>query len=162
MGTNQSLRVILLTGDKRAGKTTWLQAHKSGAAGFLSPLIHEKRNFLLIPEKIVFPMEELGGQLLVGKYAFSSTAFAAVEEHVQNHFQSEELIFDEIGPLEIRGEGFADLLRNVLQNYSGNLLIVLRTGLVSEAIKAFDLDRFPLTVVDYMELKNSENPTLIY
>jgi len=162
MGTDQFINIILLTGDKRAGKTTWLQAHKTGAAGFLSPLIHEKRNFLLIPGKVVFPMEEPDGNLLVGKYAFSSSAFAAVEEHVQNHLQAEELIFDEIGPLEIRGEGFADLLRNILQNYSGKLLIVLRTGLVNEAIKAFDLDRFPLTVVDFEELKNSEYPKLNY
>jgi len=162
MGKNQFLNIILLTGEKKAGKTTWLQNHKSDSAGFLSPLIHEKRNFLLIPGQIIFPMEESNGQLLVGKYSFSASAFAAVEQHVQSHNEAAELIFDEIGPLEIRGEGFSSLLKQTLQNYSGKLLIVLRSEIVKQAIEAFQLDRFPITVIDFEQLKNSGETELNY
>lgn len=162
MDADQSLRIILLTGEKRAGKTTWLQEHKSNSAGFLSPIIHEKRNFQLIPSQSIFPMEESNGQLLVGKYSFSASAFAAVEQHVQSHYQADELIFDEIGPLEIGGEGFSSLVKYTLQNYSGKLLIVLRSGIVKEAIEAFHFDRFPLTVIDFEQLKNAEGTELNY
>lgn len=160
MGTDQSLKIIILTGEKRAGKTTWLQEHKSNSAGFLSPFILEKRNFLLIPEQIAIPMEEPEGSLKVGKYSFSNQSFDRVESHVRNQFQAPELIFDEIGPLEFKGEGFADLLRYTLQNYFGRLVIVLRSGIVEEAIKTFQLDRFPLTVVDFEQLMNSQETDL--
>lgn len=162
MDANQSLRIILLTGAKRAGKTTWLQKHKSDSAGFLSPIVHEKRNFQLIPSQSIFPMEESNGQLLVGKYSFSASAFAAVEQHVKSHYQAYELIFDEIGPLEIRGEGFSSLVKHTLQNYSGKLLIVLRSEIVKQAIEAFQLDRFSITVIDFEKLKNSEETELNY
>lgn len=162
MGTDQSLNIILLTGKKRAGKTTWLQKHKSESVGFLTPIIHEKRHFLLIPSQTVFPMEETNGQLTVGKYSFSASAFAAVEQHVRRNYQTDELIFDEIGPLEIRGEGFSSLLKHTLQNYSGKLLIVLRSEIVNEAIDAFQLDLFPLTVIDFEQLSKSEETRLDY
>ncbi|WP_075350607.1 nucleoside-triphosphatase [Algoriphagus marinus] len=160
MGTDQSLRIIILTGEKRAGKTTWLQKHKSGSAGFLSPFILEKRNFLLIPNQISIPMEELGGNLKVGKYSFSNQSFERVDRHVRDQFHAPELIFDEIGPLEFKGEGFAELLRYTLQNYSGKLVIVLRSGIVEEAIETFQLDRFPITVIDFEQLMNSEETEL--
>ncbi len=162
MGTDKSLSIILLTGEKRAGKTTWLQTHKSESVGFLSPIINEKRNFQLIPSRIIFLMEESNGQLLVGKYTFSASAFAAVEQHVKSHYQADELIFDEIGPLEIRGEGFSSLVKHTLQNYSGKLLIVLRSEIVKEAIEAFQLDRFPVTVIDFEQLKNSGDTEVSY
>jgi nucleoside-triphosphatase THEP1 len=162
MDANQSLRIILLTGEKRAGKTTWLKKHKSDSAGFLSPIIHEKRNFQLIPSQKIFPMEETNGQLLVGKYSFSASAFAVVEQHVQSHYQADELIFDEIGPLEIRGEGFSSLVKHTLQKYSGKLIIVLRSEIVKQAIEAFQLDRFSITVIDFEKLKNSEETELNY
>jgi nucleoside-triphosphatase THEP1 len=85
-----------------------------------------------------------------------------VEQHVQSHYHADELIFDEIGPLEIRGEGFSGLLKLTLQNYSGKLLIVLRSDIVKEAIEAFQLDRFPITVIDFEELKNSDATELNY
>jgi len=154
MGANQSLRIVILTGEKRAGKTTWLQTNKIESAGFLSPFILEKRNFLLIPDQKVIPMEGLGGTLKVGKYSFSNQAFRLVEDHVREQFQAPELIFDEIGPLEFKGEGFADLLRDTLQNYSGKLVIVLRAGIVEEAIETFQLDRFPISVVKFEDLMN--------
>lgn len=162
MGTDQSLSILLLTGNKRAGKTTWLQTHKSDSVGFLSPIINEKRNFQLIPSQEIFPMEETNGKLLVGKYSFSASAFAAVEQHVQSHYEADELIFDEIGPLEIRGQGFSSLLKDTLQNFSGKLLIVLRSEIVKEAIEAFQLDRFPVTVVDFEQLKNSGATAVSY
>ncbi|MHA7131025.1 nucleoside-triphosphatase [Algoriphagus namhaensis] len=152
MGTNQSLEITVFTGAKRAGKTTWLREHKSGSAGFLSPIVSEKRQFLLLPSLETFPMEEPDGQLQVGKYAFSKDAFAKVEAHIHQNLQAEELIIDEIGPLEIRGEGFADLLRLILAQYNGKLLIVLRTEIVREAIEAFQLDRFPLTQIEFDDL----------
>ena len=160
MGTDKSLRVVILTGEKRAGKTTWLQKHKSDSAGFLSPFILEKRNFLLIPNQIAIPMEELGGSLKVGKYSFSNQSFERVESHVRDQFDESELVFDEIGPLEFKGEGFAELLRYTLQNYSGKLVIVLRSGIVEEAIETFQLDRFPLIVIDFEQLKNSDEMDL--
>ncbi|MFC3880195.1 nucleoside-triphosphatase [Algoriphagus namhaensis] len=152
MGANQSLEITLLTGPKRAGKTTWLHKNKSASAGFLSPIVSEKRQFLLLPSSETFPMEEPAGQLQVGKYSFSAGAFARVEAHIHQHFHDEELIIDEIGPLEIRGEGFSDLLRLILEQYGGKLLIVLRTEIVQEAIEAFQLDRFPLTRIEFKDL----------
>lgn len=153
MGSNQSLEITLLTGSKRVGKTTWLQQHKAASAGFLSPLVQDKRHFLLIPEGVSMPMEENDGALKVGKYNFSKAAFARVEEHVQQNFQVKELIFDEIGPLEIRGEGFADLLKLTLEKYQGKLWIVLRSEIVREAIDTFQLDRFPIVMLDFDDLK---------
>lgn len=42
------------------------------------------------------------------------------------------VIVDEVGPLEIKGEGWYEPVTGMLKNYSGNLLIVIRKHLVEE------------------------------
>ncbi|MBI2428395.1 MAG: hypothetical protein HYV29_06295 [Ignavibacteriales bacterium] len=47
------------------------------------------------------------------------------------------IIIDEIGPLEMKGEGWAVALSEILANYSGILIVVIREFLVDEMVGIF-------------------------
>ena len=49
------------------------------------------------------------------------------------------LIIDEIGPLELRGEGFSEVLKEVLIRRKENILLVVREGLSKKAEDYFGI-----------------------
>ena len=46
------------------------------------------------------------------------------------------LVIDEIGPLELSGEGFHDVLKEVLSNRSEKIILVIRDG-IAERVKEY-------------------------
>jgi nucleoside-triphosphatase len=138
-------KIYILVCEKHSGKTTalmqWVK-DKKNMAGILSPVVNEERMFYNIANGEYFTMLATANEetLLVGKYAFSKTAFDkanTILKEIKNQF----VIIDEIGPLELMGKGFADTLKNILQqkNYA-NLLLVVRNGLVDDMVEYFSID----------------------
>lgn len=156
MGPNKSLRITILTGEKGQGKTSWLVDHLGNASGILSPLKEGKRFFLLLPDKIWIPMENLKGDLSVGKYIFDQNAFDLAEAHLRSKMNEEVLILDEVGPLELKGEGFKDLLLFLKHNYLGTLYLVVRSGLVKEVLVHFGFSEFNPEIIRFKTLIEQE------
>ena len=78
--------------------------------------------------------------LSIGRYVFSATGFRKAIAHLRNNMHKPGLlIIDEIGPLELRGNGFKDVLEEILKERTGDLLIVVRENLVDEVVRKFGI-----------------------
>lgn len=136
----------LLSGPVQSGKTSsllqWL-AGRTDADGILTPVVKGKRVFLDIRSGEQFNMEAEAGEaavITVGRFTFSKNNFIRAIEIIRNAPDSESwLIIDEIGPLELKGEGFHDLLLDILPNRKAPLLLVVREGLVGAVQQQFGI-----------------------
>src|SRR5690348_7342823 len=102
------------------------------------PVVDGKRVFMDAHTREQFPMEAIDGEkemLMVGRFIFSKAGFdKAVSIIKQNIDAKGWLVIDEIGPLELKREGFADALKEVVEKRKANTLLVVRDG-VDKKIK---------------------------
>ncbi len=134
----------ILTGPVRSWKTTTLvnwSGKRKDVHGILSPLAGEKRVFMNARNREQFPMEAEPDEspvLSVGRFKFSKNNFDRAIGIIRDAIGKEGwLIIDEIGPLELRGEGFHDVLRETLAQRKDKLLLVVRAGLIEKVKKYF-------------------------
>ncbi len=142
--------IYILTGPIHSGKTTGLQQWIGGQKnvyGILTPVIASVRMFMNANTQEVFSMEakEFENNVLkVGKYSFSTAAFDRAINILKNALQQNEgwLIIDEVGPLELKGEGFHDAIQEILHaNTRLKIVFVVRDSLWNEVIKFFELKK---------------------
>lgn len=144
--------VYLLTGPVRSGKTTallqWAEKRKD-VHGILTPLVNDKRIFMDANNKEQFAMEAAAGEtniLEVGRFRFSKTGFDKAVQIIRDAIPKEGwLIIDEIGPLELRGEGFCEILKDVLTQRKEKILVVVREGLTDEVQQQFTFAGDPVS-----------------
>jgi nucleoside-triphosphatase len=142
-------KIYILTGAIQTGKTTALlnwSDRKKNVSGILTPVINGKRFFMDVSTKEQFEMEAAEDEkeiLSTGRFNFSRAAF---EKAIQTIRQSSDrpgwLIIDEIGPLELKKEGFYTVIKDLLKNHSAQLLFVVREGLPEKVVLLFELKRF--------------------
>ena len=144
-GATRSMRVFIWTGPIHSGKTTrladWLKGRDAG--GILTPKIDGKRWFRDIAGGRTFLMdasEDSATVIQIGKHCFDAAAFSEasgiIREAINRH---EWLVLDEIGPLELRGEGFAEILQEVMLRQQANLVLVIREDLVTPVTEKFSI-----------------------
>jgi nucleoside-triphosphatase len=154
--------VHILTGPVQTGKTTrlmqWIKKHRD-CAGILSPIINNKRHiYSILSDKSrcleidnVHSREYLGNEdfkniIIIGKYNFSTEVFGWAKEHLQEAAKARKkwLIIDEIGPLELNGQGLEPAIDEIIKNYeiseNHRLLIVVRENLVSDVIRHYQIE----------------------
>jgi len=135
--------IFILTAPIGSGKTTSLiqWSDQNNVHGILTPVVGDKRVFMNASTKEQFSMEASGNEevLRVGKFVFSKAGFEKAILIIRDAIQQEGwLIIDEIGPLELRGEGFHDILEEVLAKRKERIILVVRegsAGLVKELFK---------------------------
>ncbi len=143
--------ILILTGPIRTGKTSrllnWL-SDKKNVHGIATPIVENKRVFYDLFEKKYFPMEAGNDQneiLTVGKYVFSKNGFKKASGVIENGIPvSQYLVIDEIGPLELKGEGFHGVLNKILNIEKRNfiLLLVIRDSKLGEVLDFFGIDTY--------------------
>ena len=137
-------QIYILTGPIHSGKTTSLinwPANRNDVYGILTPVVNEKRVFMNAHTKEQFPMQAAEHEkevLTVGKYTFSKANFDTAIQVIRDAIQKNGwLIIDEVGPLELRNEGFNSILKEVLTNRTEKTLVVVREGLTNEVENHF-------------------------
>ncbi len=126
-------RVYILTAPVQSGKTTslvkWTEG-RSDVYGILTPLVEGKRVFMNVQSRQLFLMEAKEGELetlTVGRFTFSRNNFNKAVQVIREGIDKDGwLIIDEVGPLELRGEGFADVLKEVLSRREHKIIVVVR------------------------------------
>ena len=138
--------IFMLTAPIQSGKTTSLiswSAKRKDVHGILTPVVGGKRVFMNAQTKDQFPMEatrEEEETLVVGRFVFSKPGFDQAIQIIRDSITKKGwLVLDEIGPLEIRGEGFCDVLKEVLSVRREKILLVVRDGLTKQVKDAFVL-----------------------
>ncbi|MBC7720518.1 MAG: hypothetical protein H7068_00750 [Pedobacter sp.] len=146
--------VIILTGDKQSGKTTFLKnwcATQQNIAGILTPIVGDKRCFYDIEIADFYSMEVAAnpplneGILIVGKYFFSQQNFAKAATTLMDACADNSLkylIIDEIGPLELKQhKGFYQALLFVLEHLQKTvqLIIVVRQNCIEDIVQLLNV-----------------------
>jgi nucleoside-triphosphatase THEP1 len=154
--------VYYVTGSAKSSKTTnlaaWCEGRKD-VGGLLSPVIFGKRHFQNIRTKALYPMEADLNEFpvqQVGRYTFSDAAFvwannvllkAAAEPSLKY------LIIDEIGPLELQGNGLTPALDKILLNIPKGLnpILVIREKILESVLLLYNLNKYPVLPFDFPE-----------
>jgi nucleoside-triphosphatase THEP1 len=151
-------RVCLLTGPVRSGKTTRLIRLLSGireVEGFLTPDQNGLRHLLDLKTMARHPFQVHSGpidqRLDIGPFSFTLEAFERMHQLLRNALihRPPLLVVDEIGPLELQGQGvepvFSEVWRALEQaRWPGTLLVVVRESLVSRFLEHY---RCPLATI---------------
>lgn len=69
---------------------------------------------------------------ITGKYYFYPEAFDKAIDWLTDTQLFGVIIIDEVGPLEMRGGGFYELLSNLFQDFKGVLVVAVRTEILEE------------------------------
>ena len=147
-GNRQEKIVYILTAPIQTGKTSslvnWSQ-NREDIYGILTPVVNGKRMFLDISSGSYFEMEAAIGErevYEVGRFVFSKSSFQKAGRIIQDGINKKAwVVIDEVGPLELRGEGFFKILKEVLSSQRTDqcTLLVVREGLVPKVKEAFNL-----------------------
>ncbi|MCX6156516.1 MAG: hypothetical protein NTY74_00875 [Ignavibacteriae bacterium] len=144
--------VYIFTGEIKTGKTTRLQkwvGDNPDADGILSPVIDGRRHIVSIKSNETRLLEYHGDDkstelTKIGNYNFLTSVFEwGREELYKVYLQKPKwLIVDEIGPLELRGEGLEPEVCRILNddgNDETNVVLVVRKPLLEKVIEHYGL-----------------------
>ena len=152
--------IFILSAPIQTGKTTSVIKWSEGAEvhGILTPVVNGKRVFMDAATKEQFPMEagdDDHERLYIGRFAFSKKGFEKAIQIIHDAIDKKGwLVIDEIGPLELKGEGFHDVLKETLmrrkparmtRSDGENMILVVREGLAEEIKRYFGIHA---TVID--------------
>lgn len=140
------MNIHILTAPIGCGKSTlllnWLKSNPEiNTNGFIS--IHERqlnemRKLLLLPELTEVPFESEIGEIQIGKFKFLSSAFRQGIDALKPSVSSSTVIIDEIGKLELLGQGFEPDLTLILEKLQcDTLIVVVRLSLISQVIQKY-------------------------
>ena len=141
-------QIFILSGSIQTGKTTSLvnwSAKKNDVYGILTPVVNGKRVFVNAHTQKQFPMEATESDtevLSIGKFVFSKTSFDKAQQIIRDAMNKRGwLIIDEIGPLELKSEGFYNVLKEVLSYQQGEqkILLVVRITIREKVEELFEL-----------------------
>lgn len=174
-GADRPLR-ILLVGERKSGKTTccltsarMLREQGVRPGGVVCPKLYddagrvtgiEVLNLLTDPpsrEILARTDRGLGGPS-TGAYHFSRRGLQFGRDALESGGKLGDVVFaDELGPLEMRGEGFSNLLDLARTSSTPPMVIVVRRELVSDVRK--ELEPLPVTVLEINSSNRDKTPS---
>lgn len=151
-------RWVILTGGRGEGKTTLCLALAERArhagwkvGGIVSPGswndggrdVYHVRDLLSGEERVLARQSKQAGTIRVGAFAFEPDGIAFGRQALESAKEAnvQLLIVDEVGPLELRGDGWSPVLDRILADVFGVMVWVVRPELVEEV-----RTRYPLLV----------------
>jgi nucleoside-triphosphatase THEP1 len=147
--------INILSGPVQSGKTTrllaWVKYHRQ-CTGLLSPVMNEVRYIYSILADNYRRLESIDDDtaagkdvLKIGKYLFLKSTFQWAREELRKAMEIKPayLVIDEIGPLELSGQGLEPMVSHILQNYqrseNHHIILVVRDSLLEDVISHYHL-----------------------
>ncbi len=151
-------KIYILAEEKGSGKSTSLYnlavKYPGKVSGIVTPLNEGGRYFFLIENNEFIPLEtdRAENALKVGRFYFRKEAFAKAADSLKFLPGGDKLIIlDEIGPLELREEGFYSLLRTILRREEFKLLLAVRKYFLNEILEKFGISEFAMVSLGDLE-----------
>jgi nucleoside-triphosphatase THEP1 len=168
-------QIVIITGELHEGKTTYakmiiknLQNQKFKIGGFLSLGLQENGDrigFDLFDietkQKVVLCRKTQNTNWLkCGRYYFNPDGLSKGNEILSNPSLSgkDAIVVDEIGPLELRNQGWSDAVENICRNTLIPQIWIVRINLVHQVIKKWNVGNIYIckisedSIVDVQEL----------
>lgn len=152
-------RIKIITGQIRSGKTTFLQnlLHTQKNVGGILQISHGTQRFFVdtfTNEKVELTTESNNkNSFLLGKFTFDRSSFGWANRKLEIAIKRknlENLVIDEYGPLEMKGEGFepmfSKIINRVRTDQKLNLMVIVRKSLLAEFLKKFNLKEDEVTI----------------
>lgn len=129
----------------------WVSS-RDNVGGFLTPDVEGSRKIFSIRDKEYMDFQVMNESLSneeiieVGRFKFLRSGFDRMHEMLINDLSSgcDVVIVDELGKLELRGEGLCDAIHQALKIFrkenTTSLVIVIRAFLLAEAKEKFNLE----------------------
>jgi len=152
--------VYIISGKKDSGKTTRMEElfrNTKNAAGFISKKIVQ--DGLVTGYDIIelssghrvrfarvkgYEPEAWHERTQIGKFSFSKEGLRAAEGIIHNALEAENsgistksIFLDEIGKLELKGDGFCKLLTQLLKKEYLDIYIAVRSGNIKSVLRNF-------------------------
>lgn len=139
-------KVVILIGAIHSGKTNALQKWIAGknVAGILTPIVNDYRVLFSIADGVYFDLESRSSEtetIAVGRYVFLKAAFEKASVILTSALKRDEiewLVVDEIGPLELAGEGLHDPILEILKGKK-SVILVVREAILAPVIDYFKI-----------------------
>lgn len=153
------MKVTIISADINSGKTTYVNnlvmANRSKYLGFISFSNSEKNFYYLedIKTKSKIPlMDEIYEKdcKRIGKFFIKKDAFLMAKTLLLkqvDEYSDPIVVLDEIGRLELNGEGFDSLLKELI-DLKINMMLCVRKKFVSEVIQKYRFDKDDLNIVE--------------
>ena len=173
--TDKPLR-ILLVGERKSGKTTCclrtitlLRENKLRPGGVVCPKLLDDSGTVTGIEVLDILDDPPSREVLAwtdhsmdgprtGGYHFSPRGLAFARSALETGVRQGDVVFaDELGPLEMRGEGFSNLLDLARSPSTPPMVIVVRTDLVSAVCK--ELDPIHATLIEINASNRDKTPS---
>ncbi len=147
--------VVIISGEKNQGKTSFLsnlasilKSNNFKIAGFLAIGIfdnNKNKSFFLhdinSDEKIFLASTNKFSNISVGRFYFNPKAFDFGEKIIENNLNYADIFFiDEIGHLELKNNGWSNIVENLFFNNKIQIWSV-RNSLISDVINRFGLSK---------------------
>jgi iron complex transport system ATP-binding protein len=88
-----------------------------------------------------------------GAFYFCSETIDKGNMIIDKDLQSDILIVDEVGPLELRGQGFIRCLHQSVENCGGELLVVIRSNLLPDFMRIFNSNHCEIDLLTISEVE---------
>ncbi len=144
--------LMILTAAVQSGKTTAIQTRikteNKPISGILTPDIDGKRMLKNLETGVIYPFQipEAANEnaIRIGRFIFSQETFKRGQEILIELCREMDtlIIIDEIGKLELRGEGFEPALTRFVQYHQSSqtpVLLVVRDYLLEVVIETYGL-----------------------
>lgn len=155
--------ITIITGDIDSGKTTEAQrmlSRRENCAGMLAHGLQEETS-----EKYGYEVESVptgerrvllrstpaSDSVPVGRFYLDTHTLRWAINQLKAGMTSDTLLVDELGPLELAGGGYYDTVNYLLTHYRGELILVIRSGLLEPMLKKLGLQRSQVTVTTPQE-----------
>ena len=153
--------IKIITGETDSGKSTrFIGLHElsDNDIGLFSKKLYDENrqivgyNLLLLPSGSQLPFiirkekvleSEKENYLFQGRFALLKKSFNIGEQHILNHLSDRTVWIDEIGGLEIKGLGFANLVKILIRS-NCDLVITIRNTLLEKFIDQFGIEEYEL------------------
>ena len=143
--------ITIVTGSRDSGKTTWCTRAYPSAHGVIAVKVYSEGLHLgydavrpctgeTVPILRTVDSAHIGQAGTIGKFAIINAGFDAANRWILNNRAESTLIIDEIGKLELRGDGYAPALETTLNSRrSGQIVLIVRSTYIDDVKRRFCL-----------------------
>ncbi len=158
-----SLEIYIITGDINCGKTTALidllssDSRAGKAEGVISHGVMEEgtrrksgyriESLRTGEQRTLLGSRPQPGSIPTGRFFMYPEVLQWAQEQISCARAAPTIAVDELGPLELKRQGYYLTVRDLLEHYQGRLYLVIRDTIIDDMLEILEIDRYKCTII---------------